>query len=26
LQRVTEIAEELESKYKAIRELTCPDD
>ena len=26
LQRVSEIAEELESKYKAIRELTCPDD
>ena len=26
LQHVSEIAEELESKYKAIRELTCPDD
>ena len=26
LQRVSEIAEELESKYKAIREMTCPDD
>lgn len=26
LQRVSEIAEELESKYKAIRDLTCPDD
>jgi hypothetical protein len=26
LQSVTEIAEELEFKYKAIRELTCPDD
>jgi hypothetical protein len=26
LQRVSEIAEELESKYKSIREMTCPDD
>jgi hypothetical protein len=26
LQHVSEIAEELESKYRAIRELTCPDD
>jgi hypothetical protein len=26
LQRVAEIAEELESRYAAIRELTCPDD
>ena len=26
LHRVSEIAEELESKYKAIREMTCPDD
>ena len=26
LQKVSEIAEELESKYKAIREMTCPDD
>ena len=26
LQRVSEIAEDLESKYKAIREMTCPDD
>lgn len=26
LQLVSEIAEELESKYKAIREMTCPDD
>jgi hypothetical protein len=26
LQDVSEIAEELESKYRAIRELTCPDD
>jgi hypothetical protein len=26
LQHVSEIAEELESRYKAIREMTCPDD
>jgi hypothetical protein len=26
LQRVSEIAEALEAKYKAIREMTCPDD
>lgn len=26
LKNVTEIAEEMEAKYKTIRELTCPDD
>jgi hypothetical protein len=26
LDQVTEIAEELESRYKAIRDMTCPDD
>ena len=26
LEHVTEFAEQLESKYKAIREMTCPDD
>ena len=26
LKHVIEIAEEMEAKYKAIRELTCPDD
>ena len=26
LERVIEFAEELEAKYKAIREMTCPDD
>ena len=25
LERVTEIAEEMELRYKAIREMTCPD-
>jgi hypothetical protein len=26
LDQVTKIAEELESRYKAIRDMTCPDD
>jgi hypothetical protein len=26
LEQVTAIAEEIESRYRAIREMTCPDD
>lgn len=26
LDKVTKIAEEMESRYKAIRDMTCPDD